>query len=98
VPDDPDGSEAARRDREHVRRVDPSAAELSLAERTLGWISSRFAAAPLFARIDLVDAGSGVPVLMEAELIEPSLYLGWSDRPGLSGAEVFAAAVIADLG
>jgi len=98
VPADPEGIEAARRDEELVRPVDPTPAEKAIAERTVGWLSSRFGEVPLFARVDLVSAGSGEPVLMEVELIEPSLYLGWTSRLEFPGAEVFAAAVIADLG
>ncbi len=98
VPADPGGIEAARRDEELVRLVDPAPAELALAERTVGWLSSRFGEVPLYARVDLVSTGSGEPVLMEVELIEPSLYLGWASRLDFPGAEVFAAAVMADLG
>jgi glutathione synthase/RimK-type ligase-like ATP-grasp enzyme len=98
VPADPDGIEAARRDQELVRLVDPAPAETELAERAVGWLSSRFGTTPLFARVDLVSTDSGEPVLMEFELIEPSLYLGWAADLDFPGAEVFAAAVIADLG
>lgn len=98
VPDDPEGADAARRDEELVRLIDPGPAEVALADRTVGWISSRFGVTPLFARVDMVTTGSGEPVLMEVELIEPSLYLGWAAGLEFPGAEVFAAAVIADLG
>lgn len=98
VAPDPDGEEAARRDEELVRLVDPTPAEAALAERTVSWLSARFGATPLYARIDLVSTASGEPVLMEVELIEPSLYLGWASGLEMPGAEAFAAAVIADLG
>ena len=47
--------------------------------------------------IDMVGTTPGGPVLIEVELIEPSLYLGWAADLDFPGAEVFAAAVIADL-
>jgi hypothetical protein len=56
---------------------DPTAAELELAERALD-------AAPVardelvFARVDVALDATGQPVLMELELIEPNLFLGFS--------------------
>ncbi len=52
-----------------AHRVDPPAGLHALARRTL----ERLDAAPLYARIDLVDRAGG-PILMEAELIEPQLF------------------------
>jgi hypothetical protein len=43
----------------------------------------------LYARVDLVRGRDGAPALIEIELIEPDLYLGY-DPAGGSG---FAAAV-----
>lgn len=97
VADDPEGVAAAERDEQLVRLVEPSPGEAELAHRTVGWLSSRFGATPLFARIDMVGTTPGGPVLIEVELIEPSLYLGWAADLDFPGAEVFAAAVIADL-
>ncbi|MGC0210700.1 ATP-grasp domain-containing protein [Streptomyces levis] len=56
-----------------IRRWDPTAAELALAERAL-------AAVPgdpelLYARVDLATGPDGEPLLMELELIEPNLFL-----------------------
>lgn len=53
-----------------VSRVEPDAASLEAAEAILALLDP----VPLYARVDLVrDAGR--PVLMELELVEPSLYL-----------------------
>jgi hypothetical protein len=48
----------------------------------------------LYARIDMAPGSDGLPLLMEVELIEPSLYFALDvDAPGL-----FADAVAARLG
>ncbi len=98
VPDDPEGVAAAERDEELVRLVEPQPAEVELAQRTVAWLASRFGSTPLFARVDMVSSESAAPVILELELIEPSLYLGWAAGLDFPGAEAFAAAVIADLG
>ena len=98
VPDDPEGVAAAERDEQLVGLVEPAPEEAELAHRAVGWLSSRFGVTPLFARVDMVGSAPGGPVLIEVELIEPSLYLGWAAGLEFPGAEVFAAAVIADLG
>jgi hypothetical protein len=68
----------------------PAPAELDLAQRVLECVP----AGPdelLYARVDLVRGADGSPVLMELELIEPNLFLGWSD----GGPQRLADAVIA---
>lgn len=55
------------------RRVDPRPAELALASRCLDALPSP---SPLcYARVDLLFAEDGAPLISELELIEPSLYL-----------------------
>jgi hypothetical protein len=98
LPADPEGTAAAGRDEELVRLVDPEPVEVDLANRTVAWLTSRFGSTPVYARVDMVRTGSGSPVLMEVELIEPSLYLSWAAGLDFPGAEAFAAALIADLG
>lgn len=74
------------------KRHEPSAAELELAAKAL-------AAAPvapadlLYARVDLALDASGDPVLMELELIEPYLFLSWSQ----GSLARFTDAVLAQL-
>jgi hypothetical protein len=51
--------------------IDASATELELAERAL----AAAPADPLYARVDMVAGDDGRPLLIELELIEPSLYL-----------------------
>jgi hypothetical protein len=72
--------EGVRQDRDSrgdLRRVDPSAAQREVADAVFGAVATLVpqAAAPLYARIDLVDAGGGRPVVLELELTEPSLFL-----------------------
>jgi glutathione synthase/RimK-type ligase-like ATP-grasp enzyme len=70
-----------------------SAAERDVAQRILAWVQQRFGAPPVYARIDLVQDGSGAPLLLELELTEPSLFFAQC-----SGAvQRFAGAVLRRL-
>jgi glutathione synthase/RimK-type ligase-like ATP-grasp enzyme len=64
---------------------EPAADELEAAQRVLAAIDE----ALLYARIDLVRGPDGAPALIEIELIEPDLYLGFDPRAGA----LFASAV-----
>ena len=48
----------------------------------------------LYARVDLIDDASGRPVVLELEMVEPSLFLGFSD-PGNPDPAVRLAALLA---
>lgn len=65
----------------------PDAAELSVAGRTLQAVPF---GTPLYARVDLIRDQQGEPVVLELELIEPSLFL----KSAAGSAEQLAAAVI----
>jgi hypothetical protein len=72
---------------EKITSRQPAPAEISVAEAAL-------AAAPhdlLYARVDLIPGPDGSPLLVELELTEPSLFLGYAPR----AAERLAAAVAA---
>jgi len=97
APADETGVAAAMREEDLVQLSEALPAELELAEKTIAWIAARFGQMPLFARVDMVMTGSGQPVLMEVELIEPCLYLEQAAALETPGAESFAAAVIAEL-
>ena len=56
-----------------ISKVEPSPAEQAAAELVL----KAAGADVLYARIDLVDGPDGSPLLIEAELIEPDLYLSF---------------------
>jgi glutathione synthase/RimK-type ligase-like ATP-grasp enzyme len=64
----------------------PTSAERSLAEKVLEVCGGN----PLYARVDLVRGLEGQPCLIELELTEPSLYLGWAD----GSARLLAEAVM----
>jgi glutathione synthase/RimK-type ligase-like ATP-grasp enzyme len=64
----------------------PDADERAAAERILAAVAEPL----LYARIDLVRGLEGKPQLIELELIEPDLYLGYDEGAG----ERFAAAVL----
>jgi O-ureido-D-serine cyclo-ligase len=70
---------------------EPSPAERALAEQVLGALP--LATPPLYARIDLLAAADGSPVVLEVELAEPSLFL--SHVP--EAADRLADAVLARL-
>ncbi len=97
APADESGIAAAMSDETLVQlgQADPS--EVDLALKTVAWLAQRFECLPLFARIDTLLTAQG-PVLMEVEATEPSLYLGQAQGLERTGAELFADAVIEDLG
>ncbi|WP_222264415.1 ATP-grasp domain-containing protein [Modestobacter marinus] len=72
--------EGVRQDRDSrgdLRAVEPTAAQREVAQAVLDAVPALVpgAAAPLYARIDLVPGPAGRPVLLELELAEPSLFL-----------------------
>ncbi len=65
--------------------------ERELGDAVMGFVVSRFGAAPLYARVDVVRGSAGVPVLMELELVEPSLFLHVADQSAERAAAAIAA-------
>lgn len=74
--------------------VAPSEAELALAVRAHGAVRDLGLGVPAYARVDCADGPDGRPLLMELELLEPSLFL---DRFP-AGAERLAACVLGRIG
>jgi len=68
-----------------ISRYQPAADELAAAERILAAVEEEL----LYARVDLVRGLGGRPELIELELIEPDLYLGYDE----AGRTAWAAAV-----
>jgi glutathione synthase/RimK-type ligase-like ATP-grasp enzyme len=62
--------------------------QLAVAEATLRVVHERFGRTA-YARVDLVDGDDGTPMVLELELIEPSLFLDRAPR----AAQRFAAAL-----
>ncbi|QUQ64761.1 ATP-grasp domain-containing protein [Kutzneria sp. CA-103260] len=69
--------------------LQPTQAELALAQRAFDWIAPQ----PLYARIDLIDSVDHGLLVLELELVEPALYL----RHSTEATAAFAAAVQARL-
>ena len=72
--------EGVRQDRDSrgdLRPIDPTPEQRDVAQWVFDAVGDLVpgAAAPLYARIDLVQDGGGRPVLLELELAEPSLFL-----------------------
>lgn len=65
----------------------PDAAELGVGARALQAMPFE---TPLYARVDLIRDQKGEPVVLELELIEPSLFFPFAER----SADRFAAAVV----
>ena len=71
----------------------PRGRALELAERVHSLVAARFGV-PLYARIDMVPDGNGNPVVIEAELTEPLLFL--DHLPG--SADTLAGALLRRAG
>jgi glutathione synthase/RimK-type ligase-like ATP-grasp enzyme len=78
---------------EEITAREPSDAERAVAERALAAVpggTDRL----LYARVDLIPDDDGHPVLLELELTEPSMFLGYAT----GAAERFAAAIASRAG
>jgi hypothetical protein len=77
---------------ENISARDPGAAELRVGAAAVTELTRRFGAPLLYTRVDLLPGPDG-PVVVELELVEPSLFLGYAD----GAAERLAAAIAARL-
>lgn len=75
---------------ETLMPAQPSTAELAVGELALNAVSFERVGL-LYARVDLIPAADGSPVVLEVELTEPSLFLGYAD----GAVERFADAIVA---
>lgn len=75
---------------ESIRAREPRPAEFEVAELALQAVRDRFGADQLYTRVDLLPGPDG-PVVVELELVEPSLFLQYA----AGAADAFAAAVAA---
>ena len=69
----------------------PSAAQLGAARHVLAAVQAEVDQPLLYARVDLLAAGTGEPLLGEVELVDPSLLLRFA--PPAAG--LFARAITA---
>lgn len=92
----PDAVHAVEHDELFVEeRIDagaPSSAERRIGEQAVDAVTARFGVTPLYARIDLLPGTDG-PVLVEVEITEPSLFLGYDTH----APDRFAAAIAGRL-
>jgi hypothetical protein len=63
---------------EQIAARTPSGAELEVGARAVEFVRKQFGGDLLYARVDLLPKANG-PVIGELELIEPSLFLSYSD-------------------
>ncbi len=59
--------------KEDISPRDPSPEQRELADAVMIYVTQRFGL-PLFARVDLLDDPQGKPVILELELVEPSMF------------------------
>ena len=90
--DGPDGGVRRLYRPETIARCEASRAELAVATRALAAVPGG-ADRLLYARVDLIPGDDREPRLVELELTEPSLFLGYAD----GAAERFAGAIAARL-
>lgn len=77
--------------KENISERTPSAAEVAVGNQVLAALRERYHYDLLYVRVDLLPSADG-PVLVELELTEPSLFLGY----GEGAADRFAAAIAAE--
>lgn len=76
---------------EDIGPRDASREELDLGEQVVEFIRERFGEHPLYARVDVVRGSAGMPVVMEVELAEPSLFLHTSRDSAARFVQAFLA-------
>ncbi len=59
--------------KEDISPRDPSPEQRELADAVMVYVTQRFGI-PLYARVDLLDDPQGKPVILELELVEPSMF------------------------
>jgi hypothetical protein len=69
-------------ERQQIRPAEPTRAQLELGDAALA-AARRRAGRVTYARVDLVEGTDGQPMVLEVELVEPSLFLAFS--PGAAG-------------
>jgi glutathione synthase/RimK-type ligase-like ATP-grasp enzyme len=63
---------------EDIRAQEATAPERALGDRAMAAVAARLPV-PIYGRVDVVPAADGEPIVLEVELTEPSLYLGYTD-------------------
>ena len=76
---------------EDIGPRDASREELDLGASVIDFVRDRFGEPPLYARVDVVRGSAGIPVVMEVELAEPSLFLHTSRDSAARFVQAFLA-------
>jgi O-ureido-D-serine cyclo-ligase len=79
---------------EQIDPATPTPVQIEVADAAIAVAASHTGELPLYGRVDLVPGPDGTPVVLELELIEPSVYL--HTTPG--SADRFAAAILERIG
>lgn len=69
---------------EEIQARTPTPHERALADRVITFVTARTGAAPVYARVDLVEDAAGAPLLLELELTEPSLFFSQGGAPAVT--------------
>ena len=72
---------------------EPSTHEIELGDRVMQMVKGRFGAMPAYARVDMVSSSDGSALIMEVELIEPSLFLHVDERAATNASRALSALV-----
>ena len=72
--------------------------EIVFATALIETVATRFGSVPLIARVDMLQAADGTPVLLELEAIEPNLYFDQVPSAGARLAEAILARAHARAG
>lgn len=75
---------------EEITPATATVTEVAVARDAMRVIADRMGEPPLYARIDLVPSSDGTPLVLEAELIEPSVY----HHTDPASAARFASAIV----
>jgi glutathione synthase/RimK-type ligase-like ATP-grasp enzyme len=76
-------------EREVITPIAPPGAHLEVAKAAMGAVAG-LVGETCYARVDVIDGNDGTPVVLEVELIEPSLFMPAAEGSGLRFVEVLA--------
>jgi len=74
--------------KEDISPREPTPEQSELAAAVMGYVSQRFGV-PLYARVDLLEDSEGNPVILELELVEPSMFFAYAPESAARLAQQF---------
>jgi glutathione synthase/RimK-type ligase-like ATP-grasp enzyme len=75
--------------KEDISPREPSLEQRELADALMEYVIARFGI-PLYARVDLLEGPDGTPVILELELVEPSMFFGTAPESAARLVNLFA--------